>query len=94
MKAFAETYSIIKIEDLPLIDFTQVFQTSAETIRKSLDESLFVIKYNVEPLFIASGEVIPEQILTHSECVELMSTSAWSEPIPELAEDVIITKKI
>ena len=90
MKAFAETYSIIKIEDLPLIDFTQVFQTSAETIRKSLD----VIKYNVEPLFIASGEVIPEQILTHSECVELMSTSAWSEPIPELAEDVIITKKI
>jgi len=82
MKAFAETYSIIKIEDLTLIDFTQVFQTSAQTIRKSVDESLFVIKYNVEPSFIASGEVIPEQILTHSECVELMQTNDWNpEPI-------------
>ena len=83
MKAFAETYSIIKIEDLPLIDFNEVFEKSAQTLTKSLDESLFVIKYNIEPSFIASGEVIPEQILTHSEAVELMQTSAWFEPIPE-----------
>jgi len=94
MKAFAETYCIIKITELPLIDFTQVFQTSAQTIRKSVDESLFVIKYNVEPSFIASGEVIPEQILTHSECLELMSSSAWSEPIEEETENLITAKKI
>ena len=39
IKAFAETYSIIKIEDLPLIDFNEVFQTSAQTIRKTMSVS-------------------------------------------------------
>jgi len=92
IKAFAQTYSIIKIEDLPLIDFNEVFEKSAQTLTKSLNESLFVIKYNFEPSFIASGEVIPEQILTHSECVELMQTSAWSEPTPE--EPIIILKSV
>jgi hypothetical protein len=82
IKAFAETYSIIKIEDLTLIDFNEVFEKSPQTLTKSAAESLFVIKYNVEPSFIASGEVIPEQILTHSECFDLMYTSAWNpEPI-------------
>lgn len=76
------TYAICNITtDLQNIDFSQVGQSSAQTIRKSVDESLFVIKYNVEPSFIASGEVIPSQILTHSECLELMASSAWSEPI-------------
>jgi len=83
IKAFAQTYSIVKIEDLPLIDFSQVFQTSAETIRKSLDGSLFVIKYNDVPTFIKDGSVMPNEFLTHSEAVILMATSDWSEPMEE-----------
>ena len=76
------TYAICNIAtDLANIDFSQVGQSSAGTIRRSLDDTLFVIKYNAEPTFIASGLVIPEQILTHSECLEMMSSSAWSEPI-------------
>ena len=76
------TYAICNIAtDLANIDFSQVGQSSAGTTRRSLDDTLFVIKYNAEPTFIASGSVIPSQILTHSECLELMSTSAWSEPI-------------
>ena len=47
MKAFAQIYSIIKIEDLDLINFNEVFQTSKETIRKSLNGEKFVIKYNI-----------------------------------------------
>ncbi len=82
MKAFAQIYSIIKIEDLDLINFNEVFQTSQETIRKSLNEEKFVIKYNIVPSFIASGEVDPLEILTHSECLTLMQTPAWIEPIP------------
>jgi hypothetical protein len=80
-KAFAQTYSIINIEDLPLIDFNEVFQTSAQTIRRSLDDTLFVIKYNAEPTFIASGLVTPSQVLSHSEVLILMSSPKWSEQI-------------
>jgi hypothetical protein len=78
----AETYAIINIADLSNIDFAQVGETDQDTIRKSLDESQFVIKYNDEPTFIADGSVVPVQTLTHSECLVLMSSSEWSEPIP------------
>ena len=46
----AETYAIINIADLGNIDFAQVGETDENTIRKSLDETQFVIKYNAEPV--------------------------------------------
>ena len=77
------TYSILNIAtDLKNIDFSQVGESSASTIRRSLDDTLFVIKYNAEPTFIKDGTVKPSQTLTHSEALELMSTAAWSEPMP------------
>ena len=80
-------YSICNIAtDLQNIDFSQVGQSSASTIRKSVDNTLFVIKYNVEPTFIKDGSVTPSQVLTHSQALELMSTEAWSEPIEEVAK--------
>ena len=81
MKKQAETYAIINIADLPNIDFSQVGETNENTIRKSLDESQFVIKWNTTPSFISDLSVVPVQILTHSEALTLMDTEAWSEPI-------------
>ena len=40
-----KTYATINIADLPLIDFSQVGETNESTIRKSLDGTEFVIKY-------------------------------------------------
>ena len=78
------TYAICNIAtDLKNIDFSQVGQSSAGTVRRSLDNTLFVIKYNALPTFIQEGSVVPSQTLTHEECLELMSTPAWSEPITE-----------
>ena len=82
MKRIAETYAIINIADLGNIDFAQVGETDENTIRKSLDETQFVIKYNAEPTFIADGTVTPLQTLTHAEALTLMATAEWSEPIP------------
>lgn len=83
MNKQAETYATINIADLPLIDFAQIGETDENTIRKSLDETQFVIKYNTEPTFVTDGTVVPLQTLTHSEALVLMSSSEWSEPIPE-----------
>ena len=74
-------YAIIKIEELTLIDFSEIGETSVDTIRKSLDGSQFVIKWQKEPSFISSGLVVPVSILTHKECLELMATPEWSEEI-------------
>ena len=76
-----DTYAIIDTNDLLKVDFTQVGQTSADTVRKSLDGLKFVLKWDAEPTFIADGTIIPLQILTHSECLDLMNTSEWSEII-------------
>ena len=78
-----KTYAICNIAtDLKNIDFSQVGESSASTIRRSLDNTLFVIKYSVEPSFIKDGTVKPSQTLTHSEALELMRSEAWSEPMP------------
>ena len=84
MEAIADTYAIIKIEDLSNIDFSQIIESNSNTIRKSIDLSKFVIKWNSQntPSFIIDGSVIPLQILSYLECVELMQTSEWSETTP------------
>ena len=78
----AETYAIINIADLGNIDFSQVGETDENTIRKSLDETQFVIKWNTEPTFIADGTVVPVETLTHEQTLTLMASAEWSEPIP------------
>ncbi len=78
------TYAVINLTDIGSIDFSQVGQTSAGTVRRNLAESQFVIKWEQghTPTFIMDGSVVPVSELTHSECLELMATAEWSEPIP------------
>ena len=78
----AKTYATISITDLVLIDFSQIHETSAETIRKSLDETEFVIKYDAVPTFISDGSVEILQAMNHEEALQLMATDEWSEPLP------------
>jgi len=85
MSHLPDVYATISIDDLNKIDFSQVGETSENTIRKSLDLTQFVIKYESEhePTFIADGLVLPIQVLTHEEAIELMQTAEWQEPMPE-----------
>jgi hypothetical protein len=84
MSHLPDVYAIINIADLSNIDFSQVGETDENTIRKSLDDTLFVIKWfnEHEPSFIADGTVVPLQTLTHAEALTLMASPSWSEPIP------------
>ena len=84
MSHLPNVYAIINTTDLGLINFTEIDETDATTIRKSIDELMFIIKWfnEQEPSFITNGSVVPTQILTHEQAIELMSTIEWSEPIP------------
>jgi hypothetical protein len=77
------TYAVIDITDLELIDFSQIEETSSNTIRKSIDNTQFVIKWQEgqEPTFIENGTVIPVGTYDQHAILELMDTPAWSEPI-------------
>jgi hypothetical protein len=77
------TYVIIDINDLELIDFSQIGETSIDTIRKSIDETQFVIKWKegVKPTFIENGKVVPLGAYNHQAILQLMSSDKWTEPI-------------
>ena len=83
MKKNNLTYAIISIDDLPKVDFGQVGETSQDTIRKSIDLTKFVLKWNVEPNFIHDETIVPIECLNHEQALVLMATDEWSQPIEE-----------
>jgi len=89
-RANAKTYCIVNIEDLSLIDFNEVFQTSAQTIRTSLNGSYFVIKYDIEPTFIKDGTVIPNEFLNDAHHLSILHGRYVCKAIkPQCSECVI-----
>jgi len=78
------TYAVINLTDVGLIDFSQVGESSASTIRKSLDDTQFVIKWEdgFTPTFITDGSVVPVETYDHHAILELMATEEWTEPEP------------
>ena len=82
-----KTYAVINLTDISLIDFSQIAQSSASTIRKSLDDTQFVIKWEngYTPTFIMDASVVPVGTYDHHAILELMSTAEWSSPIEEIA---------
>jgi hypothetical protein len=81
------TYSTILTSDLDKVDFSQVMETSISTVRRSLDGTQCVLKWlTVDwPTFISpSGSVTPTWTGTYTECLALMATPEWQEPIPAI----------
>ena len=46
----SKSYIIFNVSEIDQIDFNQVLETSAETLRKSVDETLTFVKYVVEEI--------------------------------------------
>ena len=75
------TYSFIETSDIGSVDFSQVMETSAATVRKSIDETQFILKWYTAdwPTFIApSGSVTPVWEGTPAECLNQLTSSFWT----------------
>ena len=75
------TYATAQTLTLGNVDFSQIMETSANTVRKSVDESQFVLKWDTNniPTFITNGSVTVTWSGSHADCLTLMNTSAWTE---------------
>ena len=74
-------YLIIPTTELSKVDFTQICETSAETLRKSVDETKTFIKWDgEEPAFVADI-VGAEGPYTHAEVLELLGGAEWTAPM-------------
>ena len=66
---------------MPKVDFSQVCETSIETVRKSVDETKTFVKWDGEaPAFVAEIESA-EGPYTYEEILEILATEEWSKPM-------------
>ena len=70
-------YVIIDKEEIEAVDFKKVIETSASTLRYSLDGSQTIIKFTGEIPSFLDGETI----YSHSEIIELINNpdNGWIE---------------
>lgn len=74
-------YVIFDITELSSIDFTQVMETSAETVRTSVNGSKTFVKWEGEVPSCVEALTTKSDYLTHTEILEILSTEEWVHPI-------------
>ena len=76
-------FAIFPCSELPNVDFSQVLETSADTVRKSLDGSKTFVKWD--------GETMPPSVAglpglegpyTYEEMLAVLATAEWTDPNP------------
>ena len=70
-------YVILNADEVSSIDFNQVLETSADTLRFSLDGSKTFVKFDGDtPSFL-----IGKTANTHAEMLEILASDEWTPPI-------------
>ena len=76
----ATTYAVINLDDTNAILFSQVNQSSAQTMRRNLANTQGLLSYQVEPSFITNGSLTPVETMDHAAALALLATAAWTDP--------------
>lgn len=74
-----KTYCIINSDEVGSVDFDQVQETSADTLRYSVDGTKTFVKYEGEQPSFLSGKTE----YTHEEILAILATDEWTSPDPE-----------
>lgn len=80
----ARQFAIFSTTEIDKIDFSLVCETSADTLRKSVDDTKTFVKWDgEEPSFISELTTL-EGPYTYSEILEILSGPEWSKPMEEM----------
>jgi|TARA_B110000495_G_C22716727_1_gene421212 hypothetical protein len=71
-------YIIFEVSEIDTIDFSQVLETSVDTVRKSVDETLTFVKWEGSTPSSVSSLTNTEGPYTHTEILSVLSTETWS----------------
>jgi hypothetical protein len=77
-------YVIISYNDIDQVDFSEVLETSVETVRRSVDGTLTFVKYEGDmPSSVAAIESKSPEY-THGEILTILSGPEWTEHLDEI----------
>lgn len=75
-------FVIFDTTELPLIDFTQVLETSAETVRLSTDNTKTFVKWDSEEVPLCVEQLTTKsEYYTYDEMLEILNTPEWNAPM-------------
>ena len=72
----SKNYVILDAVDVPSIDFDQVMETSADTLRYSVDGSQTFVKFDGATPSFLDGKTQ----YTHSEILTILAGPEWTDP--------------
>jgi hypothetical protein len=73
-------FMIFNVSELPQIDFTQILETSIDTVRKSVDQTKTFVKWDGEIPSSVSSLTTKEGPYTYDEMLIILSTEEWTDP--------------
>ena len=77
-------YVIFNVAELDQVNFDQVLETSAETVRRSVDGTKTFVKYQGgQPTTVAALESKSVEY-NHDEILEILATPEWTAPNIEI----------
>ena len=75
-------FMIFNVSELNIIDFTQVLETSEDTVRKSVDGTKTFVKWDGQMPQCVADLTTKEGPYTYDEILVIMATPEWSTPGP------------
>jgi len=74
-------FIIFNVSELPNIDFTQVCETSADTVRKSIDGTKTFVKWDGDMPQCVADLTTKEGPYTYDEILTILTTEEWTSPM-------------
>ena len=75
-------FMIFNVIELPQINFTQVLETSADTVRRSVDGTKTFVKWDGAIPQCVIDLTTSEGPYTYEEILAILATQEWTEPLP------------
>jgi hypothetical protein len=75
-------FMIFSVTELDQIDFTQVLETSIDTVRKSVNELKTFVKWDGAMPECVSNLTTKEGPYSYDEILQILSTPEWTDPNP------------
>ena len=72
-------YLIFNMSEIDIINFSSVLETSVDTIRKSIDETLTFVKWEGSTPSFVSSLSTSQGPYTHTEILSVLSTETWTQ---------------
>lgn len=79
-------YMIFNVSELDQIDFNAVLETSAETVRKSLDGSLTFVKWEGETPACVTNLTTKQGPYTYEEILTVLSGPDWTSQEQDIVQ--------